>query len=285
VLRGRWLIDKAWAEAHLPLVLSLLKGNPVSFVERTGNELIERPFAIDPKTMQRYEWRDGTNPNIPEGSIGILPINGPITKYNGDCGEPGAIAKNSWLMQMGKRANIGSVIMLVDTPGGEARAASTFTRTIQNFSKPILSYIDGMSASLGVWLISPTDEIYVSSKMDEVGSVGSFVMLADWAGYFEAQGLKIHEIYAPQSTDKNKDYRDAIKGDYGEVEKDLEVLVNDFISFVKSTRPKTTATEKQWSTGKMFYADEAQKLGLIDGIKTFDQVVSKASWLGKRYKK
>lgn len=285
ILRGHWLLERSWAESHLPLVLSLLKGNPVSFVERTGNELIEKPFAIDPRTMQRYEWREGMNANIPEGSIGILPISGPITKYNGDCGEPGAIQKNSWLMQMGNRAHISAVIMMVDTPGGEARAASTFTRTIQNFSKPILSYVDGMSASLGMWLIAGSDEIYVSSKMDQVGSVGSYIMLADFKGYFESQGLKVHEIYAPQSKDKNKDYRDALKGEYSLIETDLELHVDEFISYIKTQRPKAAATAAQWSTGKMFYAEDAQRLGLIDGIKDFQQVISKAAWLGKRNKK
>lgn len=284
ILRGRWLIDKQWAESQLPLVLSLLNGNPVSFVDRTGNEQVEQPFVIDPKTMQRYEWKGGNNPNIPENSVGIIPISGPITKYNGDCDEPGAIQRSSWLQQMNRRANINSVVLLMDTPGGEARAANTMVSTIKRFSKPILSFVDGMSASLGMWLTAATDETYVSSKMDEVGSVGSYVMLADFKGYFESKGVKIHEIYAPQSKDKNKDYRDAMAGDYSQVEKDLEVHVDEFISFIKTSRPQSAAYEKEWGTGKMFYAADAQKMGLIDGVKSFGQVISKADWLGRRKK-
>jgi protease-4 len=147
----------------------------------------------------------------------------------------------------------------------------------------VLGYVDGMAASLGMWLLAATDEIYLSSRMDEVGSVGSYVMIADFKSYFESQGLKIHEIYAPQSTDKNKDYRDAMKGDYTGIEKDLALHVNDFINFIKQRRgDKAAATEKEWSTGKMFYADDARKMGLIDGVKDLNQVISKASWLSKR---
>lgn len=285
VLRGRWLIDRQWAVAHLPAVLSMLNGNPVSFVDRTGNQGVEQPFVLDPKTMQRYEWRNGNNPNIPENSVGIIPISGPVTKYNGDCGEPGAIQRNSWLIQMQNRTNIGSVVLLMDTPGGEASAAYTLSPTITNFKKPILSFVDGFSASLGMWLISGSDEIYLSNKMDEVGSIGSYLMFADFTGYFEKEGIKIHEVYAPQSTDKNKNFRDALKGDYSLFEKDLEVLVNDFIAFVKTNRgDKAAASMKEWNTGKMFLADDAIKLGLADGIRTFDQVVSKAAWLAQRKK-
>lgn len=291
ILRGRWLLDKAWADQHLPLVLSMLQGNNVSFVERTGNAVTERPFVIDPQTMQRYEgfiynWREERyvpNPNIPENSVGVLPISGPITKYNGDCGEPGAVLRNSWLMDMKRRSNISSVILLLDTPGGESRAASTSVSIIKNFGKPILSYIDGMCASLGVWYSSATDEVYFGNETDELGSVGSYCTIFDFKGYFEKEGVKIHEIYAPQSTDKNKDYRDALEGDYSGIEADLKIHVDAFISFVKENRGDSAqATASQWRTGKMFYAKDAIKLGLADAIKPFDQVVSKAAWLAKR---
>jgi len=284
ILRGRWLINKDWAVAHLPAVLSMLNGNPVSFIDRTGDQLVEQPYAIDPRTMQRYEWRDGRNANIPENSVGVLPISGPITKYNGDCGEPGAIARNTSLLQMQSRANISSVVLLLDTPGGEARAANSIVPTITNFKKPILSYIDGMNASLGMWLSSGTDEVYLSSKLDEMGSIGSYTIIADYSGFFESKGIKLHEIYAPQSVDKNKDYRDAIKGDYTAAENDLKILTDSFIGFVKNNREKAASTISEWNTGKMFYADDAVRLGLADGIRSFDQVVSKAAWLAKRNK-
>lgn len=270
----------------------MIKGNPVSFADRTGNQGVEQPFVIDPKTMQRYNFlicdprSDAPipNPNIPENSVGILPISGPITKYNTECGPPGAIARNSWLMEMGRRANIGSVVLLMDTPGGEVRAASASVNTITNFNKPILSFVDGMNASLGMWFTSGTNEVYLSNSRDEIGSIGSLCMLADFSGALEKEGIKLHEIYAPQSTDKNKPYRDAMNGDYTAIENDLKLHVNDFISFIKTQRPQSAATEKLWSTGKMFYAEEAVKLGLADGVRSFQQVVSKAAWLAKRNK-
>lgn len=286
ILRGRWMLEPGWAESHLPLVLSLLKGNPVSFIDRTGNEQVELPFAIDPNTMQRYEmynaYNGKANANIPAGSVGVLPVSGPITKYNGDCGEPGSIQRSTWLNDMQRRENISSIVLLLDTPGGEARAASGITGTIGKMSKPVLSYVDGMAASLGMWLTAASDEVYMSSKLDEVGSIGSYVMMADFKGYFEKEGIKIHEIYAPQSTEKNKDYRDALAGDYSAIQKDLAAHVNEFISYVKTNRPASAAHEKEWNSGKMFNAAEAKKYGLADGVKTFEQVIQKAAFNAKR---
>lgn len=285
------MIDRQWAEAHLPIVLMMLQGNNVSFVERSGSKKYSEPFAIDPATMQTQplyiETMYGLKPNtnIAPNSVGILPFTGPITKYNGSCGEPGTIERANWLMDMMKRDNIGSVIQLMDTPGGEVSATNTYLSVAIKNQKPILSFIEGMNASLGVWFTSASTEVYLSNEMDEFGSIGSYATLMDVRGYFEKEGIKLHEIYAPQSVDKNKNVRDALAGDYSAIEADLKKHVDHFISFVSNSRNgKAAATKDQWGTGKMFYAADAVKLGLADGIKPFDQVVSKAAWLAKRHK-
>lgn len=292
ILRGQWLLDHRWANAHIPLVISMLKGNPVSFVDRTGSQEMERPFAINPVDMQRHELyvydpvsgRILPNPNIPANSVGILPITGPVTKYNGECGEAGSIQKNTWLMDMGRRQNIGSIVLLLDTPGGEARAASTLTTTIERFKKPILSYVDGCTASLGVWYSSASDEVYLADESSSMGSVGSYISFLDFSGLLEKEGIKLHEIYAPQSTDKNKDYHDAMQGDYTLIKEDLKRGVDLFINSVKKNRPETVATEAEWNTGKMFTGKDAVKVGLADGIFSLDRVVTRAAWLANQHK-
>jgi len=282
ILRGRWFLDTDWAHAHLPLVIAMLNGGNVSFVERTGNQGIEQPFAVDASTMERYDLSQA-----PPNSVGVLPISGPITKYNGDCGEPGSMARNTMLIGMGKNPNIGSVVMMLDTPGGEARAADTMSSTIQNFKKPILSYVDGMCASLGVWFSSNSDEVYLGNELNQIGSVGSYCTLMDFSGYLESMGIKMTEIYAPQSTEKNKGYRDALAGDTSAIEADLKIHVDAFIKSVANSAGTSRgdvakANTGTWSNGKMFYAKDAVKAGLADGIKSFDQVASKAAWLAKR---
>lgn len=291
ILRGRWLLDKQWAESQLPLVLNLLQGRSAA-VPRSGNEMVEMPFAIDPQTMQRSEMFVHTgyglkaNPNIPEGSVAIIPVSGPIMKYNGECGEPGSIQRIGWLMDAERRNNISSAVLLIDSPGGQVDGTQSFANAIKSFSKPILGYVDdGMAASAAMWILSAANEAYTSLESDQVGSIGVYTSILDYKGYLEMNGLKMHEIYAPQSTEKNKDYRDAIAGNYEAVLDDLKITADTFINAVKENRKgRADKSEAQWSTGKMFYAKDAQKAGLIDGVKSFEQVITKASWLAKRKK-
>jgi ClpP class serine protease len=285
------MIDQQWAFEHLPLVAMMLKGSPVSFVQRTGSVDGAMPFAIDPNTMEnqplfiRVGDRIVQNTNLAPNSVGVIPITGPCTKYNGDCGEPGMIQRTNWLMDLMRRENIGSIIQLMDTPGGESRAASGYVSVLQRRNKPVLSYADGMVASLGVWFSSASDEFYLSNEMDQVGSVGSYCTLLDFTAYLEKEGVKMLEIYAPQSTDKNGDYRAALAGDTSAIEADLKLHVDQFIKHVSNSRGATAAANvNAWNTGKMFYANESKKIGLSDGVMAFDKVVSKAAWLGKRNK-
>jgi|ERR1035437_382981 protease-4 len=291
ILTGHWCINREWADAHLPLVIALLNGNnPISFVERTGNQGIEMPFAIDPSTMERTNMYYGgaPNPNIAPNSVGVIPVTGPLTYYNGDCGEPGMMQRTNWLADMQKRENISAIVQLMDTPGGVSNGAVHYVSQMKKSKKPILSYVDQMCASLGIWLSAQSDETYVGHDFASMGSIGSFCRIVDISGALEKNGIKIIDIYAPQSTDKNKEYNDALNGDNSAIEEELGKYVDAFIKHVSTSGGNTMradtarANVKEWNSGKMFNGGDAVKVGLADGIRPFDQVVSKAAWLAKR---
>lgn len=301
ILYGAWAVNPVWANAQVPFLVSLLDGKqqdarqinvagqPMSFVDRTGNQGVEMPFVVDPNTGERvqlkvYDPRSGSyvnNPNLPKAAVGVIPISSAITKYNVECGAPGMIQRDGWLRDFLKNDAIASVILLMDTPGGEVRAADTFTQTIQNSSKPIITYIDGMCCSLGMWFASATDKTFFASKNGELGSIGALVHFADMSGMLEKAGIELHEIYARQSKDKNKDIRDAKKGNYTQIEDELTELVSEFIDHIKAGRPAAAKSADKWNTGKVFRADEAVKLGLADGILPFDRVVSYSKFLAR----
>ncbi len=270
ILRGRWLIDRNWAETSLPLVINILTGKQAN-INRTGNQQIERPFIVDPQTMVRYEWYESGKPNTsaPAKSIAVIPISGPILKYNGECGEPGSIQRVGWVQEVDQRDNLSGALYIIDSPGGQAEGTASLAAAIKSAKKRSVAYIDdGMAASAAMWIASSADEIYASMATDMVGSIGVYARLYDFRGFLEQQGIKMHEIYAPQSTDKNEDYRQAIDGNYEMMEEELKVLAQAFITAVDANRGgRASASINQWSSGKMFYAKEAVKLGLIDGVK------------------
>ncbi len=303
VLRGRWLLNPEWAMDHLPLVMLMMEGKNVNFntksnhvsnhIDLSSREESGRPYFIEVATGKKYNAfvydyqteRVVPNANIPANSVAVLSITGPITKYDGECGEPGAISIANTIADLSNRDATSAIVLVLDTPGGEARGASALVNGIQNSKKPVIGYVNGMCASLGVWASSACKEVYVSDEMDQMGSVGSYCSFMDFRGYLEKNGVKLHEIYAPQSTDKNKEYRDALNGDYSGIEEELKLHVDAFINFVSTARgEKATKNAAKWNSGKMFMAKDAVEIGLANGIMPLHKVISRAAFLSNNKK-
>lgn len=289
ILRGRWLLDKSWAQAQLPLVESFIRGQfvvPQSVASphhRNNNDefMVEAISGVTAGTIQKGRYNSFND--APEGSIALIPIVGAITKYGGDCGEPGSSHYNDWVNQAKASPKIDGVLFKYDTPGGMVDGTATLADSIKSLGKPSVAFVDdGMMASAGMWLGSSSDEIFASQVTDTIGSIGVYTTIMDFRGWFAERGIKLHEIYAPQSSDKNKDYRQAIEGNYDMVEAELKFIASQFIKTVKSNRKgKINLEFDNPFTGKMYTAEDAVQVGLVDGIKTLDQAVVRVAELAQ----
>jgi protease IV len=278
VLRGRWLIDKNFAQANLPIAFRLMNGERVDF----GNEKNEEvePVALHTKMASAYAVNYYSDlSRLPQGSIAVVNLAGPLLKY-GDMCSWGMIDYAALINRLSNAGNVSGIILNIDSPGGQADGTAMLADTITKArqKKPVVAIIDdGMAASAAMWIASAANEIYVTQPTDMVGSVGVYTSIADWnAHYLDYFKLPVKDIYAPQSTDKNNDYIQALAGDESLIKADLKVLADQFINIVKRNRG-SKINGSDWTTGKMFYAKDAIKQGLIDGIKSFEQVIKRVN--------
>lgn len=281
LLKGTWLVDTNWAQQHIALVGKILTGENVDFGQDPKADDYVTPVLM---SAGAYKVRYGSNLQmIPHGSIAIVNLHGPITRYGGAC-TYGIQHTAELLKQINNADNISGVLLDVDTPGGEANGLSMFSDTVKNMKKPVVSLIDdAMCASAGVWCVINSKEIYATNKTSEFGSIGVYTMLADWLSYYESEGLKVHEIYSRLSTEKNIAYRKAMKGDYDLVQDDLDAMVKTFTGVVKAGRKgKLTAKAEEAFKGGMYSATEAQSMGLIDGILSYDAALSRVLELSQK---
>jgi protease-4 len=279
ILRGKWLIDPSWAAAHMPIVMRMLKGETVDFG-------FEKDETVEAKVLSNkagviYEVSYYTDlSRLPSGSIAMVSLCGPVTKYGDSCSY-GSVDHVRTINRLAVSENVKGIILNVDSPGGEASGTAALAECIRNATKlkPVIGLVDdGIAASAAMWIISACSEIYTTKKTDMVGSVGAYQTLADWYGYAESEGLKIRDIYAPQSTMKNFEYKEALKGNDDPLKEELSILVDDFISTVRNNRNGKIKKE-DWTTGSMFYTKDAIRQGLIDGQKSLEQVVKRMDQL------
>lgn len=288
ILRGYWLIEPNYVQHNLPLIAGLLSGKPVEFGltekedEKGGKDVTQ--FYSANLESQAYRVGNYTNLDaIPKGSIAIVNMYGPVLKY-GDMCTYGMIDKANLLNKIEASGKFKSVLLDVDSPGGQASGTQLLADTIKRLSLPVIAVVnDGMMASAAMWIGAACDEIYATTLTDSFGSIGGYTTIYDFNAYLEKQGIKVHEIYADPSSDKNKPVRDALKNDYTAIKEDINFLVGYFINSVKDDRGDRLNTKAgDPFTGKMFSAEKALEIGLIDGIKPFSEVLAHADTLGEK---
>ena len=284
ILNGIWFIDRQTAENYIPLVTSHINGQPLmaaaSSKARSGITLSTfrgsaiRELAYDPN--QEYAGSETEFIRAaPENSILTICLTDAITKYDQACGPRGMNSLSNYLRAAYATPNITGVVLKIDSGGGEGNAMRMFVETISERNKPVIAFIDDFAASAAYGIAAACDLVTANSTTARIGSIGCYMTVADYTGQLAKEGIKLTEIYARQSTEKNKDYMDAIAGDTKAVEDIATIYCESFLAQVEKDRAgKLTAEREVWGTGRMFFATEAMELGLIDNIDTYQNFLN-----------
>lgn len=281
ILRGSWLIDKEYADAHMPLVLGMLQGNMSGTEVFKGRSDMAMPVVIGPTgdSKPAYVFNEAGRVvlnDIEPNSVAVIPFIGPMIKYDGACGEAGMVKREAWMRELHGHPGIVGMISTIDTPGGTSDGTPQFARFISGLSKPTAAVIVGHACSAGAWLYSAHDFAFAADKYAAVGSIGAYMTVVDYSGMFEKAGLKVQEIYPEESKDKNISYRKAIEGDTSMVKNVAKDLVLSFREEFAAYRGDRLTSE-DWNTGKVFKAEEAVSMGMIDGIMSLYEVAAQMS--------
>lgn len=198
--------------------------------------------------------------------VSVLTIDGPITRNGGGCSY-GSIDHRNMMIKAANHPLCRGHIFIINTPGGSAWAKNDYEQAInyaRSQGQPVIAFIDGMCASVGMYLASLCDERYYMHPKDEIGCIG---VMASF--YTQADGSKnqftdetYHELYDPESFDKNREFRDiANDGDSEKLVKELGELGVEFRADVKKACP---AAKDEHLHGKVFDAEEVKGILMDD---------------------
>ncbi len=274
LLRSAWAIDERFAIAHGGIVAGLING--LDFESSVDTEYAEEknslPYALYAATPGRkYSVFD----EAPKGSIAVIPVRGPLMKDDEqDCGvlSAGMDTLGTRVQEADQHPNISGIILYIDSPGGTVDGTQAFADKVKACKTPVVTFIDGLMASAALWIGSSASRIIAQNATTEIGSIGVMVQFADMQPMWEQEGVKFHRINADQSRDKNKTFTDALNGDYSGIKNEqLNPLAEQFIAAVKANRPNLPDSV---FTGKVFFAEDALSLGLIDEIGSLDVAIA-----------
>ena len=170
-----------------------------------------------------------------------------------------------------------AIVLKVNSPGGEAMAAFSLNEAIKEAVKvkPVIAHVIGMQASAAYIGLSACSAIFAAHDMCQIGSVGTLSSVLDFSEQLKMEGINLIELYAETSEEKNIEVREAVKGNTKLLQDRVNMFNEKVLQIVKENRPDSNY--EAWSLGKIFTAKEAVKVGLIDGIMSFSELINKMS--------
>jgi len=270
--RNKWAIELNTGLNFYPRAHMLLTGQRASFFDTETTEQEPTAFIIGAAGKQPFK----TGQSIGSGSIGLLEISGALVKDSDhDCGVVGTMEMADQVKAMAA-SGVSAIVISIDSPGGQVDGTATLADAIKNAKVPTVAVVnDGMACSAGYWIASAADTIYATHPTSEVGSIGVYATLADFSKYYEEMGVRVEDVYAEQSTEKNNGYRDWQAGNADTFRARLSSVASEFIDTVKTHRAGKLNTDvADPFKGAVYGAKEAQAIGLIDGIKSMDAVLA-----------
>jgi protease-4 len=258
LLNRGWYIEQRYAEAQLPLLFNILNGASVTTPEA------KKPILKE---------TNSNNTTTSDKKVVVMDIKDPIYKYDQECGPYGTQTRMAMLDALKNNNDVAGVVLDIDSGGGQVSGTPEFYDYIKNYPKPIVAYTGGYMCSAAYYIGSAADEVIANPRAEAIGSIGAYIQFLDLTGYFEKQGATLHTIYATQSTEKNKAYREALEGNYDAmVKEELDPIVDDFINDMKSAMPNIS--DKAFK-GATFAGPMAKELNLVNSLGNLQDAIDK----------
>jgi protease-4 len=276
-----WFIDPTVAQKYAAVVDNIFAKDGSDIWQ---NELVKPvskdfAFAIHPSSSSVGSFADA-----PQGSVALISISGAIMKYD-FCGAPGTQSMMAMIDAANASPNIDAIVLEIDSPGGAVDGTAQLANKIKSSSKPVVAYVNGMMASAAMWFGSAASYRVASSVTDMIGSIGTMASWRDTSKMQKAAGVRIHEVYATRSTDKNNEFR-AANAD----EPDYQPMIDNILDptneqFIAAVKGNIKNVNEEVFTGAIYLADKAKEMGLINQIGTREDAVNKALQLANKNKK
>lgn len=234
------------------------------------------PNMIDYRDFLRLQPRKA----LKDERIAVVYGVGSITQSSNEVTAFTADNVTAILHNLASDDSVKAVVLYINSPGGDAAASEDIRRSLQQLrglGKKVVVSIQGMGASGAYWVSTASDKI-LATEESIVGSIGVFAVsmgfhqLLNSIGVYQ-DGVATHEFAkTPVAEELGPNMRR-----YYELS--VEHTYKTFINLTAASRGLSPDNYLSYAEGQIFLAQQAQDLGLIDGIGTFDDAKAEAAKL------
>jgi capsid assembly protease len=211
--------------------------------------------------LQSQKFMQEPNEALPA----MINIIGPIVKYS-SWYYMGTQSLIQILNRLDAMDNVSGILLNIDSGGGMVSGTAELADCIASLSKKTIAYTNGYMCSAALDIAAATSARVANPHADCIGSIGTMLSYQDFSQLFEKYGATIYDIYAPQSSEKNSDFRALKADDKSLYEAKLASLADSFINRVKSNIGDGLQDDGHVFKGAVYSPQDAKAIGLIDEI-------------------
>lgn len=226
----------------------------------------------DPAERPPFEIRDG---------VAIFNVFGSLVHRGGFMSSLSGLTSFTQLSSDFNRAlkssEVHSILMVVDSPGGEVSGAFDFADQVfqARGEKPIIALVEDLAASAGFLIASAADEV-VNTQTGIVGSVGIITVHVDRTEQNAMNGLKVSHIFrGDRKTDGSPDLPLSEEARTA-IQNRIDTTFRHFVNVVARNRSMSPEAVVDTQAG-LFIGEEGVEIGFADRVGSMQDVLNDLS--------
>lgn len=175
--------------------------------------------------------------------------------------------------------SVAAILIDCDSPGGSVTGTPELAAEVMKARgvKPVYAFVNGLAASACYWVASACEAIY-STPSGSTGSIGVYCAHTDASKAMEKAGLAQEFISAGKFKTEDNSNGPLNPDARAFIQSQIDTYYAMFTGDVARGRGTTPAAVRNgFGQGRCLLADDALRAGLVDGVCSFEQVVSKLS--------
>ena len=175
--------------------------------------------------------------------------------------------------------NVKALIVRINSPGGTITASDLIYREIDTFKTrrkiPVIAVTMDVAASGGYYAALAADTI-VALPTSVTGSIGVIMLTVNAKGLMEKIGVAPLAIKSGEMKDAGSPFRPLTAEERAVFQSVIDEMYGRFVTLIARSRKIPEDRVRTFADGRIYTAEQAKALGLVDEIGYMDDVVKAA---------
>lgn len=178
-----------------------------------------------------------------------------------------------------KDEKVRAVVLRINSPGGTITASDVIYREIREFKArrkiPVVAAMMDVAASGGYYAALAADQIF-AHPTTVTGSIGVIMITVNAQGLLEKIGVAPLAIKSGPLKDAGSPFRGLTPEERAVFQAVIDDMYGRFVRLVAESRKIPEAKVRGFADGRIYTAEQARALGLVDRVGYLDEAVAAA---------